>query len=64
MADTKNKIKDTIDQGAAKAKDGTQRAVDKGQDAAKKVGETVKDACQKNQRTGQATELLTVFKGP
>jgi hypothetical protein len=43
MADTKDKIKDKIDEAADKAKEVTGTAVDKTKEVAKKVGEKIKD---------------------
>jgi hypothetical protein len=53
MADTKDKIKQKIDQGAEKAKEWTDKGVDKTKQGTKKVGEKVKQAGEKIREQGE-----------
>jgi hypothetical protein len=46
MSDTKDKVKESIDNAADKAKKATETVVDKTKDAAHRVGEKVKEAGQ------------------
>jgi hypothetical protein len=46
MSDTKDKIKEGIDDAASKAKQATEKVVDKTKDAAHDAGEKVKEAGQ------------------
>jgi methyl-accepting chemotaxis protein len=47
MADTKDKVKEAIDAGAAKAKEATDKAAQKASEAAKGVGNAVQNAGKK-----------------
>jgi methyl-accepting chemotaxis protein len=47
MSDTKDKVKETIDAGAAKAKEATDKAAEKAREAAKGVGKAVQNTGKK-----------------
>ena len=58
MADTKDKIKDKIDQGAEKAKDVAGKAVDKTKEAAKAAGEKLKMLVRKSKTAANESVMI------
>jgi hypothetical protein len=53
MADTRDKVKDKIDEAAAKAKEATDQASDKAQDTARAAGDKIKETGQKIKDKGE-----------